>query len=561
MTMNKAVSLVIGLLLLVVLVLSGCGNATTTPAATTTTVPPTTTTKPPVTTTLAPPTTIVNNTAPPTSTAPATTTSGQKKGGTLVYITSAGPTVIGVPILLGIDANAIGAAVPVIESLVSYDNKGVANPVLAESWKVDTSAKTITFNIRKGVNFSDGTPCDAAAVAWNLDQNIQAKTSAAVSWSSVAVLDQYTVLLKLIEYKATALAAFDGTAGMIISPTAYKLNGQDWAKTHPIGTGPFMLTNFVRDSEVDYVKNPNYWQSGKPYLDGLKIIVISDATTARMTLEAGQADVLTVAAADTTQALSAKGYKIEQRPGTDMVLIPDSKTATSPFAKKGVREAAEYAIDRPSIASTLGYGYYQPLNQAAAPFQGGYNAKLTTDRPYNVATAKQKLIDAGYPAGTGPTISITTSSSFQTDIVTAMMNYLNAAGFKCTINTVTQAVWTTQTNTGWNSLIWVTQGATDVEYVSFLDRYYASYATRYPSLLKPTAITDVISSAIYEPDYAKRLTLSQQAVAMMSDDCTTINIDHQPGLFIEKPYVMNANFGTLTGTGFRWDCVNVWLNK
>jgi peptide/nickel transport system substrate-binding protein len=463
--------------------------------------------------------------------------------------------------LLGIDAQAIGAAVPVIQSLVSYDNKGVANPCLAESWKVDVTGKTITFNIRKGVNFSDGTPCDAAAVAWNLDQFIQAKASAAASWLSVAVLDQYTVLLKLTEYKASALAAFDGTAGMIISPTAYKLNGQDWAKTHPVGTGPFLLKTFVRDTELDYVRNPNYWEPGKPYLDALKFVVIADPTTARMTLEAGQADVLTVAAADTTKALAAKGYTIEQRPGTDMVLIPDSNNASSPFAKKGVREAVEYAIDRPTLAATLGYGYYQPLKQAAADFQSGYNANLT-GRVYNVATAKQKLIDAGYAAGTGPSISIITSSGFQADPVTAMMNYLNAAGFKCTVNTVTQAAWTTMSTTGWtNSLLYVTQGTTFADYTSFLDNYYSTTTARYPVLAKPTAITDVVKSAIYEVDYTKRVALSQQAVQMMSDDCTTINIYHGPALYIEKPYVMNAGFATLTGTGFRWDCPNVWLNK
>jgi len=73
-------------------------------------------------------------------------------------------------------------------------------------------------------------------------------------------------------------------------------------------------------------------------------------------------------------------------------------------------------------------------------------------------------------------------------------------------------------STGWTGLIWVTQGATDAEYVSFLDRYYAGNATRYTSLNKPTAITDVINSAIYEPDYAKRVALSQQAVQMMADE-------------------------------------------
>lgn len=538
--MDKKVSFVIGLLILAVLVLTGCGTAATTTVAPTTSAPVATTSAPPVTTAVK--TTPPANTAPPVVTTTAPATANQKRGGVLTIQNSAGPQSFGVPTLLQLDSTTIGASIPCLESLINYDAKGQAYPVLAESWKVDQAAKTITFTIRKGVKFHDGTDLDAAAVAWNLDQQIQAKVSVALNWASISVLDQYTLMLKLVEYKATAMAAFDGSAGLVISPTAYKLNGLEWAKTHPVGTGPFMFKAFVRDSYTEYVKNPNYWQPGKPYLDGVKFVVISDATTARMSLEAGQVDIITQTAGDVVKDLVAKGgYKYETRPGTVMVLLPDSKNATSPFAKKGVREAVEYALDKPTLATTLGYGFWEPITQAAAKFQSGYNPAITP-RAYNVATAKQKLADAGYPNGV--TMTITTSSSFSQDIVTAMMNYLNAAGFKCTINAITQAAWTTASTTGWtNSLLWATQGATDAEYVSFIERYYAGNATRYPVLAKPQALTDLIQTAIYEPDYTKRVAMCQEAAKIMQEDCTSINVYHGPALTTEKSYVTDANFG------------------
>ena len=245
--MKKSVSLVIGcLLLLVVLVLSGCGTTATTTAAPTTSAPVVTTTAP--TTSTAPKTTTPSSTTVPVTTTAAPTTSAQKRGGVLTIQAAAGPNVFGIPTQLGLDSQSTGVAIVAIETLFSFDNAGVAHPVLAESWKIDQAARTITFSIRKGVKFHDGTDLDAAAVAWNLDQFIQTKSSSADAWLSVAVLDPYTVMLKLTEYKATALAAFDSYAGMIISPTAYKLNGADWAKTHPIGTGPFMLKSFTRDT-------------------------------------------------------------------------------------------------------------------------------------------------------------------------------------------------------------------------------------------------------------------------------------------------------------------------
>jgi ABC-type transport system substrate-binding protein len=311
MTMKKSVIMVIGFILLMVLVLSGCGTAATTTVAPTTTAQAVTTTAP--VTSTAPTTTPPSNTVPAVTTAPAPTTSAQKRGGILTVQAAAGPQVFGIPTQLGLDSQSAGIAVVAIETLISYDNSGVAQPVLAESWKIDAAAKTITFNIRKGVNFSDGTPCDASAVAWNLDQFIQTKNAAADAWLSVAVLDPYTVLLKLTDYKATALAAFDSYAGMIISPTAYKLNGADWAKTHPVSTGPFILKNFVRDTVTEFVRNPNYWQPGKPYLDGIKFVVLADPTAARMTFEAGQVDILNSQLGDTANQLKAEGNKVESR--------------------------------------------------------------------------------------------------------------------------------------------------------------------------------------------------------------------------------------------------------
>jgi peptide/nickel transport system substrate-binding protein len=556
MSMKKWLLWVIGTLLLAVLVLSGCGNAATTTAAPTTSAPMATTAAP--TTSVAPKTTTATATAVAT-TAPATAASTQKRGGILTVVTAGGPQVFGIPTQLGLDSQSVNCAIPAIQTLFNYDEKGQAQPVLAESWKVDPTARTITFNIRKGIKFHDGTDCDASAVAWNLDQFIQTKNAAADAWLSVAVLDPYTVMLKLVEYKATALAAFDSYAGMVVSPTAYKLNGADWAKTHPIGTGPFILKSFTRDSVTEFVKNPNYWEPGKPYLDGIKFVVIADSTTARLSFEAGQVDVLMAQAGDTANALKAKGNKVEGRPGTITTLVPDSKNATSPFSKKAVREAVEYAIDRPAIASNLGYGFQDPVNQAATPLQYGYNKDLV-GRVYNPDKAKQLLKDAGYPNGV--TITITTSSIYNSDPAVAMMNYLNAAGFKCTLNTLTQAAWTQASTTGWtNSLFYAPLATTDAEYVSFLDRYYSATSARYPVLLKPTEITDIVKSAVYEQDYAKRVSLAQQAVKLMQEDCTTISILHNPGLSVEKPFVMDAKFNAMAGLGFRWDCTNAWLNK
>ena len=127
--MKKSVFMVIGcLLLLVVLVLSGCGTAATTTAAPTTTAPVVTTTAP-VTTSTAPKTTTPSSTTVPVTTTAAPTTSAQKRGGVLTIQAAAGPNVFGIPTQLGLDSQSTGVAIVAIETLFSFDNAGVAHPV------------------------------------------------------------------------------------------------------------------------------------------------------------------------------------------------------------------------------------------------------------------------------------------------------------------------------------------------------------------------------------------------------------------------------------------------
>ena len=76
------------------------------------------------------------------------------------------------------------------------------------------------------------------------------------------------------------------------SPTALQKNGADWAATHPVGTGPFMLKDFQPNISLTYVKNPNYWEKGLPYLDGIEINTVTDPMTQVIAFKAGQAHAI-----------------------------------------------------------------------------------------------------------------------------------------------------------------------------------------------------------------------------------------------------------------------------
>ncbi len=150
----------------------------------------------------------------------------------------------------------------------------------------------ITFTLRKGVKFHDGTDFNAEAVKFNLEAKKAAKMSGTEDWSSIDILDDYTVRINLLQYVNTALARFTAIYGAMVSPTAFKKNGIDWARWNPVGTGPFQFVGFERDVSAKYKRFEGYWQKGKPYLDGVEYLYIKDPMTQSATMEAKEAHVL-----------------------------------------------------------------------------------------------------------------------------------------------------------------------------------------------------------------------------------------------------------------------------
>jgi peptide/nickel transport system substrate-binding protein len=158
-------------------------------------------------------------------------------------------------------------ASPTVEPLFRTDNTGKPAPWLATGFTNDVVAKTLTLTLRKGIKFHDGTDFNAEAVKWNLDQCMSAKSSGTEMFKSIDVIDDYTVRIHLSDWDSTLTGNLAQPLGMMISPTAYKKNGQEWCAKNPVGTGPFQFVSWEKDVRTISKKFDGYWQKGKPYLD------------------------------------------------------------------------------------------------------------------------------------------------------------------------------------------------------------------------------------------------------------------------------------------------------
>lgn len=557
--MKKRLLLVVLLLVVISLLLMSCSTPSSptasAPAATATVAPKT---SPPAAVSPSAP---ASATAAPTVVAPATSkpttaaTGPQQFGGTLRIIVANSPVYLGDPALI-VDGGS--QVISCIQSLLFSENSGKMVGVLATDWAVAPDYKSITFKLRKGVKFHDGTDFNAAAAKWNLDRYLAAYAkSNAQQWDSIDIVDDYTVKLNLKSFANTILSNLEGSAGFMVSPAAAQKNGNDWLKLNPVGTGPYQFKSFSRDVSMEFTRFDNYW-GGKPYLDGIKYMVIVDANTARMSFESGQADVFSSNIDSATADLIKKGYVLEKRPGPFMNLIPDSKNANSPFADLKVRQAISYAIDRQGMADSLGYGLWEVVNQPAAAYQYGH----VDDSPYkyNVDKAKQLMKDSKYPNGFKTTLI--TSNTFSKDPLLAIQANLAAIGITAEIKSVEFSGWNDYVNKGWDSaLLWGTQGATDTNYVAFLDRYYGATATRYPVLQKPAQATELITKALATPDLATAKTLSQQAVEILLSDATAMPVYIQSACYVLTKNVHDTNFSNVGGSGLRWSADKAWMSK
>ena len=267
---------------------------------------------------------------------------------------------------------------PAIESLFRLDKDGQAVPWLATGWKTDSSGKTITLTLRRGVKFHDGTDFNAEAAKWNLDQAISAKQFGSVLIDSVDLVDPYTIRINLKERDNTSLGMLCYSyIGMMISPTAFKTKGEDWVISNPVGTGPFRFVSWEKDVKITFRKFDGYWQKGKPYLDGIENMIIYDKVVGGLSFKTGETDCVyrthyeDIAGTRKRGTESIASWVAFASPTAGA--IPDSADPNSPFAKLKVRQAVAYAIDTQGMVKAILAGEGVGCTQWMFPGHWAYN--------------------------------------------------------------------------------------------------------------------------------------------------------------------------------------------
>lgn len=311
-------------------------------------------------------------------------------------------------------------------------------PWIATSWKSVTPTKW-TFQIRKGVEFSNGEPLTAADVAFSLNR-ILTKSFNSPQYGNFTYISGATATgnAVTITTKSPSPTLLSFLTTLSIVPQAYVQQvGNTAFNLHPIGSGPYTLANWTQGSSVTLAANPHYW-GGKPLYKTVVFEAVPSDATRVANIESGQANIAMQLTPDNAVQLSGSAtVKVLAYPTERVAYLGLNALGNTPTKSVDIRKAIAYAIDYPSLIKKLESGYAKPVREVLTPASFGYTTAVPGYK-YDPKKAKALLAASGDPH---PVMTFATSPSYPSTLIQAIQANLQAVGMTVNIVNTTQATY------------------------------------------------------------------------------------------------------------------------
>lgn len=339
---------------------------------------------------------------------------GTARGGNLVIARSADATSLNTTTVH--DNFSIFSAEQILEPLfaVSDDGKDV-EPWLAKGYEMSADRLVYTVTLRDDVLFSNGQKMTAKDVKFSIDQCTKTANS---GWGyindaikEVSVVDDHTVKFTLKYVSSPFLAVLTMFSNQIVPADYAGKSAQDFYES-PIGTGPFVMGEWKKGQYLKLVKNPKYWQKGKPYLDSIQWNAVPDVNTRKLQLQGRQVHVVEAPEWSSFDSLkNTPGIVPKEFESTRIDHVAFNQTR-KPFSDVHVRRAIAYAIDRQALADAVLFGHGKPANSLLTPGTPFYD-KDSKAPTFDLAKAKAELAQSSVPGGFSATMLIRAGNTEQ----------------------------------------------------------------------------------------------------------------------------------------------------
>ncbi|ANE48636.1 ABC transporter substrate-binding protein [Paenibacillus swuensis] len=308
------------------------------------------------------------------------------------------------------DGNSTGVQGSMFEGLLKLDQNMKIQPLLATEYVVSPDAKSVTFTLREGVTFHDGSKLTAQVVKDGLDfvrnkDNKMARASFFSFIEDIKVVDELHLTISSKDANSAMAAYMTHSAGSVISPLELDKKKKDPnynLDRSPVGTGPYKFAEWKDGQYVKVVPYDGYWNAeGKAKLESITYKPVTEASTRINMLKTGELDIV-----KNVPSLSAKELEgsadldISKTPSMDVYYV--GANITKKQYNKDVRQAMNYALDKEQLIAQVVNGYGRIADSAIAPNVVGYTAQ--TPYAFDVEKAKELMKKGGYEKGFDATL-------------------------------------------------------------------------------------------------------------------------------------------------------------
>lgn len=414
------------------------------------------------------------------------------------------------------------AVAPALESLGRQDEDGNTYGWLAESIEVDKETLTAVIKLKQGIKFSDGSDFNAEAVVWNFDKMVEGgKASEIGTPETYEAEDENTVVLKYSTW-ANNIETVLGEV-FIYCPSAFEEKGEDWAAINPVGTGPFVIKEYIQGDHMTYVKNENYWRDGEPYLDEVTINWLSDSTAQVSSFLNQEINLLVTSDSAVRDQIKDVGVDTANK-SADLANLKYAMFCSgdekSPFYDLKVRQAVMHAIDWEGFARSLTGEYGEAVTQFGVPGAWSYDESVPFYE-YDTELAKELLAEAGYPNGFDTTI---TTQEYTNSIAVLLQAACAEIGINAEIKVLTDADFNAQKTEGTYDYGIITgQGASKLDFTNNYIRLYSSKGVNYQNMMAhPADYEEALFGAQAADTLEEKKELLMEASRLMSSDYALI---------------------------------------
>ncbi|HEY8446324.1 MAG TPA: ABC transporter substrate-binding protein [Thermomicrobiales bacterium] len=429
-------------------------------------------------------------------------------------------------------------------------------PELAESWEISEDGLVYTFKLRQGVTFHNGRPLVAEDVKYSFERYGSEESvvrSDLASVESVEAPDDSTVVIRLKNRDASILSILASQSAIIIPKEVVEENG-DLSQV-AVGSGPFIFREYVPNTHVILEKNPNYFEEGLPYLDGLELIIAADDTARTTALVTGTVDMIEYAPLRDIELLQSDPSIVLAGNSNTNIRMVSFNMKREPFNDVRVRQAIAKVIDREAVLGPTVFGHG---TTTVVPFPPDYWAALPAEVPApDIEGARALLAEAGFPDGFKTTITSWAQYSFLSNAAVVIQEQLKQIGIEAELNLVENATMIADVHTNFNYDIAVTGTSAYVDPHEIMINFKTGESGNFVGYSNPQ-VDELIDQGQAETDQEKRAEIYRQIQQILLDEVPWVCLFVANQYEAMKSYVKGY---THIATGSNYTLRETWLDQ